>query len=551
MSTSLFVFFLISLLCLSSASQQDTNATPTPNSSIQQLCKAATRLPELCVSSLSNSKLPPNPTPLQLIYSSLSITSETARAVQSKVKAILDSAAGDQNRTIASNNCLDVLKSSLYRISNTASDALPRGNLKSARTWMSASLLHHTDCGSALKNINDTKLAGETLLMVNSLINITSNTLSLLFSYDHFGNDTASWTPPRTERDGFWGAVNAKFGSGGSGIAGFKGGVPANLKVDVTVSKDGSSGSYKKVQDAVNAAPNNTVDGKRFVIRIKAGVYEEIVRVPLEKKNVVFLGDGIGKTVITGSLAVGQPGISTSSSATVAVLGDGFMASGLTFQNTAGADKDNQTHQAVAFKSSSDLSVIENCEFLGNQDTLFAQALRQFYKSCRIVGNVDFVFGNAAAFFQDCQILVKPRQVAPEKGGKNYMTAHGRTDPAQSTGYVFYNCLINGTEEYMKLYHGATNPEIHSNFLGRPWKEYSRTVYIQSNLQDLVSPQGWLPWNDAGFALPTLYYGEFGNSGPGFTPSRRVNWSNQIPAEHVQTYSVENFIQGDQWIPSS
>ena len=178
---------------------------------------------------------------------------------------------------------------------------------------MSASLLHHTDCGSALKNINDTKLATETLSLVNSLINITSNAVSLLFSYEHFGNNTASWIPPRTERDGFWGAVEKS----GSGIAGFKGGVPANLKVDVTVSKDGSSGSYKTVQDAVNAAPNNTADGKRFVIRIKAGVYDEIVRIPLEKKNVVFLGDGIGKTVITGSLNVGQPGISTSSSATV------------------------------------------------------------------------------------------------------------------------------------------------------------------------------------------------------------------------------------------
>ena len=324
-STSLFFFFFfLSLLSLSSASPQhdhdhdhstsNTNATPTPSSSIQQLCKAATRFPDLCVSSLSNSKqLPPNPTPLQLIYSSLSVTADTARTVQSKANAILNSAAGNQNRTRAANNCLEALKSSLYRISITTNDALPRGNLKNARIWMSASLLHHTDCGSALKKINDTKLATETLSLVNSLINITSNALSLLFAYEHFGNNTASWIPPRTERDGFWGAVEKS----GSGIAGFKGGVPANLKVDVTVSKDGSSGSYKTVQDAVNAAPNNTADGKRFVIRIKAGVYDEIVRIPLEKKNVVFLGDGIGKTVITGSLNVGQPGISTSSSATV------------------------------------------------------------------------------------------------------------------------------------------------------------------------------------------------------------------------------------------
>ncbi|KAK7849501.1 putative pectinesterase/pectinesterase inhibitor 51 [Quercus suber] len=340
---------------------------------------------------------------------------------------------------------------------------------------------------------------------LESLTNLTSNALSLLFSYDNFGNDTASWVLPRTECDGFWEAV--KKSSGGDG--GFKGGVPAD------------------VMEAVNPAPEKG-SGKRFVIRIKEGVYEETVKVLLAKKNVVFLGDGMGKTVITGSLNVGQPGITTSTSATVgstlaicsnalfgagaAVLGDGFMASSLTIQNTAGPN----AHQAVAFRSTSDLSVIENCEFLGNQDTLFAQSLRQFYKSCRIQGNVDFIFGGSASFFQDCHILLALRQVDPEKGEANTVTAHGKLDPAQSIGFVFQNCLINGTEEYVKLYH--SNPKVHKNFLGRPWKEYSRTVFIQCNLEALISPLGWLPWS-GDFSLKTLYNGESGNSGPGFTPS--------------------------------
>ena len=161
---------------------------------------------------------------------------------------------------------------------------------------------------------------------------------------------------------------------------------------------------------------------------------------------------------------------------------------------------------------------------------------------------MDFIFGGSASFFQDCHILLAPRQVDPEKGESNTVTAHGRLDPAQSTGFVFQNCLINGTEEYVKLYH--SNPKVHKNFLGRPWKEYSRTVFIQCNLEALISPLGWLPWS-GDFALKTLYYGESGNSGPGFTPSQRVTWSNQIPAQHIDTYSVANFIQGDQWIPPS
>lgn len=226
------------------------------------------------------------------------------------------------------------------------------------------------------------------------------------------------------------------------------------------------------------------------------------------------------------------------------VLGDGFMASGLTIKNTAGPD----AHQAVAFRSDSDLSVIQNCEFLGNQDTLYAHALRQFYKSCRIQGNVDFIFGNSASVFQDCQIFVAPRQLKPEKGENNAVTANGRTDPAQSTGFVFQNCLINGTEEYMKLYY--SKPKVHKNFLGRPWKEYSRTVFINCNIESLLAPQGWMPWS-GDFALKTLFYGEFGNSGPGSNLSQRVAWSSRIPAEHVNAYSVQNFIQGDEWIPTS
>ncbi|KAI9184791.1 hypothetical protein LWI28_001115 [Acer negundo] len=327
-------------------------------------------------------------------------------------------------------------------------------------------------------------------------------------SYKNYGSDFNMWMPPKTERDGFWEKVGS---GGGGGFLGFNGGLPPNLKEDVTVCKDGSC-SYKTVQDAVNAAPNNASSSK-FVIGIKEGVYKETVRVPFEKKNVVSYWRWVY----------------------------GFRSH---IQNSAGPD----AHQAVAFRSDSDLSVIEDCEFLGNQDTLYAKSLRQFYKKCRIQGNVDFIFGNSAAIFQDCNILIAPRQLNPEHGEKNAVTAHGRTDPSQATGYVFLNCVINGTEEYMKYYN--ENPKVHSNYLGRPWKEYSRTVFLNSTLEILVNPEGWLLWS-GDQALKTLYYGEFGNSGPGSDTSKRVTWSSQIPTDHVDVYSVENFIQGDEWISSS
>ncbi|XP_010422945.1 PREDICTED: probable pectinesterase/pectinesterase inhibitor 51 [Camelina sativa] len=552
MSTILILLFSLFLFSSPSSSSRHHHShhssrrspsadTPPANPSAQiRLACNATRYPDQCVSSLSEpGRVPPDPKPIQIIHSAISISSRNLKTAQSNIRSIVDSSVGNINRTNAANTCLQLLTYSEYRTQST-DKALTRGKIKDARAWMSAALVYQYDSWSALKYVNDTSQVGETMSFLDGLIHLTSNALSMMVSYNNFGDNVASWTYPATERDGFWEKTGPGLGSGPS--TGPNLGFPSGLKEDVTVCKDGSCG-YKTVQDAVKAAP---VDNgmRKFVIRIREGVYEENVIVPFEKKNVVFIGDGMGKTVITGSLNAGMPGITTYNTATVGVVGDGFMARDLTFQNTAGPD----AHQAVAFRSDSDFSLLENCEFLGNQDTLYAHGLRQFYKNCRIQGNVDFIFGNSAAVFQDCEILIAPRQLKPEKGEKNAVTAQGRVDPSQSTGFVFLNCLINGTEEYMKLFNA--NPKVHKNYLGRPWKDYSRTVFIGCNLEALITPDGWLPWS-GDFALKTLYYGESKNTGPGSDRSQRVSWSSEIPEEHVHVYSVANFIQADEWASMS
>ena len=148
---------------------------------------------------------------------------------------------------------------------------------------------------------------------LDGLIHVTSNALSMMVSYDNFGDNVASWTYPATERDGFWEKTGPGLGLDPS--TGLNLGFPSGLKEDVTVCKDGKCG-YKTVQDAVNAAPEDN-GMRKFVIKISEGVYEENVIVPFEKKNVVFIGDGMGKTVITGSLNAGMPGITTYNTATV------------------------------------------------------------------------------------------------------------------------------------------------------------------------------------------------------------------------------------------
>lgn len=211
----------------------------------------------------------------------------------------------------------------------------------------------------------------------------------------------------------------------------------------------------------------------------------------------------------------------------------------MTVENTAGAAK----HQAVALRSDSDLSVFYRCSFEGYQDTLYAHALRQFYRECKITGTVDFIFGDSAAVFQKCQILA--RQALPNQS--NIYTAHGRKEPDQNTGFTFQFCNISADADLAK----SPNPT--PTFLGRPWKEYSRTIIMQSTIGSVVSKQGWLEWN-GNFGLNTLYYAEYNNTGPGAALTDRVKW----PGFHVLTrprqatnFTVAHFINGNVWLPST
>ncbi|RRT32498.1 hypothetical protein B296_00052906 [Ensete ventricosum] len=571
MASSLFRPLLLLLLLLSTSSdavhgrQHRTHAPiPSPKAdaspAIRQAC-SATRSPDLCQAALSHlsPSLPANPSALDLALAAISAASNGLQTARANAQAILDASASNLNRTNAARNCLEFLSLSNHRLA-AAFGALPAGALADARAFAGASELYQYDCWSALKYVNGTQQVADAMTFLADLANVTGAATAMVAALQRYGADISLWAPPQTERDGYWPDATS---ASPSGVTARKEFPQPGTPPDATVCKEDGC-QFGAVQAAVDAAPEHNAGG--YVIYIKEGVYEETVRVPFEKTNLVFIGDGMGKTVITGSLNADTVGVTTYNTATVGqrqvfdscrlvvtekfssvclftgVSGDGFMARDLTFANTAGPDK----HQAVAFRSDSDLSVLESVEFLGHQDTLYAHSLRQYYKSCRISGTVDFIFGNSAVVFHDCLVFVLPRQLNPEHGESNTVTAHGRTDPAQSTGFVFDHCTINGSDEYLALY--RSNPTVHRTYLGRPWKEYSRTVFINCNLAEIVRPEGWEPWS-GDFALQTLFYGEFGSSGPGANASARVPWSSQIPAEHLGIYSVENFIQGDQWIP--
>jgi len=221
------------------------------------------------------------------------------------------------------------------------------------------------------------------------------------------------------------------------------------------------------------------------------------------------------------------------------VAADGFWARDMTFENTAGPWK----HQAVALRVESDHSVFYRCSFKAYQDTLFAHSQRQFYRDCHIYGTIDFIFGNAAVIIQNCEIFVRK----PMGHQSNMITAQGRDDPNQSTGISIHSCRVRPSQDL------EAEKESFKSYLGRPWQKYSRTVFLKTDLDGLIHPEGWAKWS-GDFALDTLYYGEYMNTGEGAATGRRVNW----PGFHVMgemneaaEFSVERFIQGHSWIPEA
>ncbi|CAL5001815.1 unnamed protein product [Urochloa decumbens] len=466
---------------------------------------------------------------------------------------------GDLRLSSAVADCLDLLDLSSdelsWSMSATSSPAgyNPAGSGSSAggrlgtgdarsdlRSWLSGALGNQDTCkegldetGSILGSLVATGLDAVTSLLSDGLGQVAAA-----------GEDSAA-TPSPTRRGLASGAAPPRWVRGRERRLLQMPVGPGGLPVDAVVAQDGS-GNFTTVSAAVEAAPSESA--ARYVIYVKKGVYKETVDVKKKKWNLMLVGDGMGVTVISGHRNY-VDGYTTYRSATVAVNGKGFIARDLTFENTAGPSK----HQAVALRCDSDLSVFYRCGFEGYQDTLYAHSLRQFYRDCRVTGTVDFVFGNAAAVFQNCLLLAR----LPLPSQKNSVTAQGRLDANMTTGFAFQFCNVSAHDELLAAAAGNGNgngtaaaPPTQT-YLGRPWKEYSRVVFMQSYIGGAVRPEGWLAW-DGAFALDTLYYGEYMNTGPGAGVGARVKW----PGFHVMTspaeagnFTVAQFIEGNMWLP--
>ncbi|MCB0494713.1 MAG: pectin esterase [Cyclobacteriaceae bacterium] len=283
----------------------------------------------------------------------------------------------------------------------------------------------------------------------------------------------------------------------------------------MVVAKDGS-GDYTSIQEAIDNA--KAFPYQRVVIYIKNGVYYEKVKVHEWNPNISLIGESKEKTIITyddnfKKLNLGRN--STFYTYTVLVEGDNFYAANLTIQNTSGA-----VGQAVALAVTGTHAVIYNCRILGNQDTLYASGEgKQYYKECYIEGTTDFIFGNATAFFEGCTIHSK---------GDSYITA-ASTPKGAAYGYVFDHCHLTADAGVNKVY------------LGRPWRFYAKTVFLNCEEDTHIVPAGWHNWSKPE-AEKDAYYAEYNCYGKGAATDKRANWAHQLTKKEAKDYTIDRVL---------
>jgi len=301
----------------------------------------------------------------------------------------------------------------------------------------------------------------------------------------------------------------------------------APARPDAIVATDGT-GQYTSVQEAISAAPMRTDPATpRWVILVKPGIYHERVYVQRERGHLHVIGEDAASTVITYNLNATLPGpdgktIGTFRTPTLQVDGDGMIWENLTIANSAG-----RVGQALALRADGDRLEFRGCRFLGWQDTILANRGRQYFADCYIEGHVDFIFGGATAYFDRCHIHCLR---------DGYITA-ASTHKDQAFGLVFDHCTISGAQGV-------------KTYLGRPWRDFAKSIFLHTEMSDVIRPAGWSNW-DKPNAESSTYYAEFASTGPGAKATARVPWAKSISEDHAAELTPTGALCGnDGWNPT-
>jgi len=289
----------------------------------------------------------------------------------------------------------------------------------------------------------------------------------------------------------------------------------------IVVAADGT-GEFTSVQEAVNSIRAYMAD-TTFMF-IKNGTYREKVVIPSWVTNLFMKGESVENTIITWNDHANIRNMGTFRTYTIWVQGAGFTAENITFENNA-----EMLGQAVAVHVDGDRAVFRRCRLLGNQDTLLTanQESRQYYEECYIEGTTDFIFGPATAWFEKCHIHSKKN---------SYVTA-ASTVEGHEYGYIFNRCRLTAADSVTRVY------------LGRPWRPFAATLFLNCELGSHIVPEGWHNW-DKPSNEQTARYAEYQSTGPGADPAARVSWSRQLSRREAKAVTVEKvFARHDGWNP--
>lgn len=278
----------------------------------------------------------------------------------------------------------------------------------------------------------------------------------------------------------------------------------------IVVSRDGT-GNFRTLQEAIESA--RAFMDYTVTIYVKNGVYKEKVIVPSWVENIDIIGEDRDKTIITYDDHANINKKGTFRTYTVKVEGSDITFKNLTIENNAA-----QLGQAVALHTEGDRLKFINCRILGNQDTIYtgAKFTRLYFKDCYIDGTTDFIFGPSTALFENCMIHSKRN---------SYVTA-ASTPKEAKYGYIFKHCKL------------TAEPGVDKVYLGRPWRPYAYTLFIECELGKHIVLAGWHNWGKQSNE-ETARYMEYKNTGEGANASERVAWSKQLTKKEAEAVTVD------------
>jgi len=290
----------------------------------------------------------------------------------------------------------------------------------------------------------------------------------------------------------------------------------------IVVDRNGT-GHFRTIQQAIDSVrafnPAGTV-----TIFIKKGFYKEKLIIPTHVCNLHIVGEDRDRTIINYDDHANINKMGTFKTFTLKISGNDILMENLTVENSAA-----QLGQAVALHVEGDRITFRNCRFLGNQDTIYAgrENSRQLFDNCYIEGTTDFIFGPATAWFEGCSIHCKRN---------SYITA-ANTPQTIDYGFIFNNCTVTLADSVNAVY------------LGRPWRAYSMTVFMNCTLPKGIHPNGWDNWRNPENEK-TVRYSEFNNSGEGATTNERVKWIKLLSRKDASKITMEEvFRRNDIWNP--